>query len=93
MALIGQPAAARTRFDSAFDFDAFTLPGVNITDRRQAENVIRLYLGFDLPFVSEEEQAALAESPEFAEMPVWPYAGSVQKIGDVVAVKLGEVAP
>ena len=93
VALIGQPAAARTRFDSAFDFDAFTLPGVNITDRRQAENVIRLYLGFDLPFVSEEEQAALAESPEFAEMPVWPYAGSVQKIGDVVAVKLGEVAP
>ncbi len=93
VALIGQPAAARTRFDNAFDFDAFTLPGVNITDRRQAENVIRLYLGFDLPFVSETELAELAARAELADMPVWPYAGSVQKIGDVVAVKLGEVTP
>ena len=66
---------------------------MNITDRRQAENVIRLYLGFDLPFASEEESAALADSPEFASMPVWPYAGSVQKLGDVIVVKLGEVTP
>lgn len=93
VALIGQPAAGRTDFSEHFDFDRFTLPGVNITDRRQAENVIRLYLGFDLPFASEAECAALAESPELAAMPVWPYAGSVQKIGDVVAVKLGEAAP
>ena len=93
VALVGQPAAARTRFDREFDFSRFTLPGVNITDRRQAENVIRLYLGFDLPFVTEEELAALADSPELAAMPVWPYAGSVRKIGDVVVVRLGEVAP
>ena len=93
VALIGQPSAARTRFDKEFDFSRFTLPGVNITDRRQAENVIRLYLGFDLPFVSEEELAALADSPELAAMPVWPYAGSVRKLGDDVVVKLGEVEP
>ena len=93
VALIGQPAAARTDFSEEFPFARFTLPGVNITDRRQAENVIRLYLGFDLPFVSEEESAALAESPALAEMPVWPYAGSVQKLGDVIVVKLGEVTP
>lgn len=91
VALIGQPAAGRTDFDEHFDFSRFTLPGVNITDRRQAENVIRLYLGFDLPFADEVEQAEIAASAAFAEMPVWPYAGSVRKIGDVIAVKLGEV--
>ena len=93
VALIGQAEAGRTDFGEHFDFSRFTLPGVNIADRRQAENVIRLYLGFDLPYADEDEQAAIAASAAFAEMPVWPYAGSVQKIGDVVVVKLGEPTP
>ena len=93
LALIGEPNTGRTRFDEQFDFARFTLPGVNITDTRQAENVIRVYLGFELPFASEAERSALAESAELAAMPVWPYAGSVRKLGDVIAVKLGEAAP
>ncbi len=93
VALIGQPSAGRTRFDDQFDFDRFTLPGVNITDLRQAENVISVYLGFDLPYASELEKLEISVSPDFAVMPVWPYTGSVRKFGDIVAVKLGEAAP
>ena len=93
IALLGEPAAGKTHLDEHFDFKRFTLPGVNITDLRQAENVITVYLGFDLPFASGQEAREIADSPGFAEMPVWPYAGSVRKFGDVVAVKFGEAAP
>ena len=49
---------------------------------------MEFYIGFTIPFASEEEQAKIAASPEFAEMPVYPYYGSVKKIGDTMVVKL-----
>ncbi len=89
LALIGDAPAGRTDLDGQFPFAQFQLPGVNIRDPLQAEPLIRNYLGSDIPFAGEAERAAVAESAAFAEMPVWPCAGSVRKIGDLIVVKLG----
>ncbi len=59
---------------------------VNIYSR---ENFIKYYLGFDIPFASEEKTAALSEDARVAEMAEYPYYGSVQKIDDCIVVKLG----
>lgn len=59
---------------------------VNIYSR---ENFLRLYLGADLPFASDEELAEIERDPAFAEMSEYPYYGSIKKIGDCIVVKLG----
>lgn len=87
LAILGEAPALRTDFSPYFDFTNFTLPGVNILDVRQAGPLIRNYLGFDIPFADEADAAAIRESEAFAAMPVYPYAGSVQKFGDVIVVR------
>ena len=59
---------------------------VNIYSR---ENFLRYYLGFDIPFASEEETEKLAEDPRVLAMAEYPYYGSVQKIDDFIVVRLG----
>ena len=53
------------------------------------ENFIKYYLGFDIPFASEEELASLGEDVRVQEMAEYPYYGSVKKIDDYMVVKLG----
>ena len=57
-------------------------------DSYSAQRFLQYYLGFSIPFVSEEEAADIAASAEFAEMPRYPYYGSTRKIGDTMVVKL-----
>ena len=57
-------------------------------DSYSAQRFLEYYLGFSIPFVSEEEAADIAASAEFAEMPCYPYYGSTRKIGDAMVVKL-----
>lgn len=59
---------------------------VNIYSR---ENFIKYYLGFDIPFASEDELAVLSEDPRVQQMAEYPYYGSVEKIDDFIVVKLG----
>lgn len=49
---------------------------------------LEYYLGFTIEFASEEEIAAISASTEFANMPVYPYYGSMEMFGDVLVVKL-----
>ncbi len=59
---------------------------VNVYSR---ENLLRYYLGFDIPFAQEEELQKLEEDPRVQEMPEYPYFGSVRKIGSCIVVRLG----
>ena len=59
---------------------------VNVYTR---ERLIKRYLGFDMPFASDEEKAKLLADPRYEAMPAYPYYGSVQKIDDFIVVKLG----
>ena len=59
---------------------------VNIYSR---ENLIRFYLGQDIPFAEEAAVSRLETDPRVAAMAEYPYDGSVRKIDDMIVVKLG----
>src|SRR5699024_688192 len=46
------------------------------------------YLGMSVSCISDEEAEAFRQLPEFAEMPCYPYYGSIRMIGDTIVVKL-----
>ncbi|MBO5556501.1 MAG: hypothetical protein J5927_04890, partial [Oscillospiraceae bacterium] len=88
LALLGQSEA----FYEPEKLDTGKLVGLNgehLINAYTRETLIRTYLGFDVPFASAEEKAHLESREEVKAMPVYPYYGSVQKIGDYVVVKLG----
>lgn len=89
LAIIGEQAALDYDLTGDFSFARFQLPGNNIMKPIHAKDIINNYLGFDIPFADEVECAALAETPEVEDMAVYPYYGSVEKIGDCIVVKLG----
>ena len=93
VAIVGNAPAARWDAGEKFPFEKLRLPGVNITDTRQAENLIRLYLGCELPFATEAEIDALVRSGALDGMPVWPYDGSVKRIGDLAVVNFAGETP
>lgn len=69
-----------------------TLTGVTgfKPDSYSRERFLQQYIGFDVPFASAQTQEEIAASQEFAEMPVYPYHGSMKKIGDTFVVKLSD---
>ena len=59
---------------------------INVYSR---ENFLRFYLGFELPFASEEETERLAEDPRVLAMAEYPYDGSVPRVDDFIVIRLG----
>lgn len=57
-------------------------------DSYSKERFLQQYIGFSIPFASDAEMEDLQATPEFAEMAVYPYYGSMRKIGAVFVVKL-----
>ena len=48
------------------------------------------YLGVSLPFADEAQVEALRQTDQFRQMPIYPYHGSIQCIGDYLVIKLSE---
>lgn len=48
---------------------------------------ILYYLGYGAQFATLEEIAALQQTEEYQQMPIYPYYGSVAKIGDYIVVR------
>ncbi len=65
-------------------------PEPDLVNVYSKEYLIRIYLGFDADFLSRDEDWLLSFDPRVAAMPCYPYYGSVQKVDDVIVVKLGE---
>ncbi len=67
-----------------------TITGVYgfVPDNYSNESFLTYYVGFPVPFASQEEIAAIRESDEFAEMSTYPYYGSLRSFGDILVVKL-----
>lgn len=86
LAVIGdyKPAYIREYFGSTSGIAGIDF-GVGIGTKQQ---FLHYYLGFNIPFASEEEVAAIRGSTEFARMEVYPYHGSMQMMGDILVVKL-----
>lgn len=54
------------------------------------DKFIEYYIGVEIPIAGDDEIAEISSSPEYAEMAVYPYYGSVRLIGDTIVVKLSE---
>lgn len=59
---------------------------VNIYSR---ENLIRYYLGLNIPFADEAALEKLETDPRVLEMAEYPYDGSIRRIDNMLVVRLG----
>lgn len=88
LALIGEPPEFPVERNACYTRDEFTLPGNPVDSSAIAPFIIRYYIGSDIPLADDDTVAALKDTAEFAEMPVYPYYGSVQMIDGTVVVRL-----
>lgn len=52
------------------------------------ELFVQTYVGFDVKFASSDETLKIREMDDFEEMAIYPYNGSVKRIGDYMVVRL-----
>lgn len=83
LAIVGDAPALVYDIDRHFTDSPLSLPSLELGSTDYAQLILSRYLGCDIPFVSDGELAQL----ETDDMPVYPYDGSVKKIGDVIVVK------
>lgn len=76
-------------YEEKFPFIA-QLTGVKgfLPDSYSKAKFMEYYIGLPIPSASEEAIAAIAVSEEFADMPCYPYYGSMEFFGDVLVIKL-----
>lgn len=88
LALIGKQDNLLHQFPE-LDTELLLGPSRDLVNIYSRENFIKYYLGFDIPFATEEELAALSGDARIQEMAEYPYDGSVKKIENYMVVKLG----
>lgn len=88
LAIIGQQDNLLYSFPE-LSTDGLLGPAQDLVNIYSRENFFRRYLGFAIPFATQEEMDALSNTAEFEQMAEYPYKGSVQKIRDYIVVKLG----
>ena len=77
------------------EFEGASSPQVKGTtgfevNRWSREDFIKYYVGRDYVYATAIEVSKIIDSTEFSEMPVYPYEGSIQKIGDIIVVKFSD---
>ena len=88
VALIGRQDNLLHR-QTQLDTDLFMAVTPDLVNIYSRENLLRYYLGLELPMADEQTAEKLADDPRVQAMAEYPYAGSVQKIDDVIVVRLG----
>lgn len=86
LAIVGDAPALSYDIDQHFTDAPLSLPSLELGSTDYAEYIVKEYLGCDIPFASEQEKAQL----ETDDMPVYPFAGSVRRSGDMIVVKFSE---
>ncbi len=64
-------------------------PGRDMVNIYSRENFLRRYMGFDMEFATQEEIEEIKRDARYEEMPIYPYYGSVARLGEHIVVKLG----
>lgn len=88
LALVGRQEKLLHRFP---EMDTELFMGVNreLVNIYSRENLIRCYLGFDIPFADEAALESLENDPRVLKMAEYPYDGSIRKIDNMLVVRLG----
>lgn len=90
LAIIGSAPELVYDMDKNFDFDKLLTPSLDIGSTDYTQLIISQYLGFDIPFADAEELRVLRDLPQVQAMKVYPYDGSVEKIGDYIVVRFSD---
>ena len=88
LAIVGRQDNLLHRFPE-LDTELFMGVNAELVNIYSRENLIRSYLGLDIPFADEETLEALEDDPRVLEMAEYPYDGSIRKLGDTIVVRLG----
>ena len=83
LAIVGDAPELVYNIDQHFTDAPLSLPSLELGSTDYAQLIVSRYLGCDIPFTSAEETAGL----DPGDMPVYPYDGSVRRIGDMIVVK------
>lgn len=59
-----------------------------LPDVYSKDKFLEYYIGFSIPMASDEEISAITATPEYENMAVYPYYGSMQMFDDILVVKL-----
>ena len=59
-----------------------------LPDVYSKDKFLEYYIGFAIPMASDEEISAITATPEYENMAVYPYYGSMQMFDDILVVKL-----
>ena len=89
LAIIGQAHHAVYFPTEELDTTGLMGPNEDLLNIYTRDRFLQLYLGLDLPFATEEEKWQIQKDERFQSMPEYPYYGSVQRIDDMIVVKLG----
>lgn len=87
LAIVGDAPALRYDLDQHFTDAPLQLPSLELGNVAYAQRIVSRYLGCDIPFAPEETLSALSRDSAVDEMAVYPFDGSVRKIGDTIVVR------
>lgn len=88
LALVGRQEKLLHTFPE-MDTDLFMGVNPELVNIYSRENLIRYYLGLDIPFADEEALERLETDPRVPEMAEYPYDGSIRRIDNMLVVRLG----
>ena len=88
LALVGQQENLLHSFPE-MDTDLFMGVNRELVNVYSRENLIRYYLGLDIPFADEDRLAQLENDPRVLAMAEYPYDGSIRMIDNMLVVRLG----
>ena len=91
IAIVGETDELRYHVDG--EFKKITISGTNALDVNiySKKQYMKYYLGNDFDFLSHEEiEENILPLPEYQEMAIYPYDGSVKRVNGYIIIKLGQ---
>jgi hypothetical protein len=91
VALIGE--TTESRYDIDGEFPRVSITGTNEIDVNiySRKEFIKYYIGNDFEYISGKDLDSITNTDEYKEMSVYPYDGSVKRIGDCIVVNFGSL--
>ena len=90
IALMGSSLGPYYDVDKEFGLLLPQTPSHEVESVAYSQLIVSRYLGLDIPFAEQEELQALQTEPEVEIMNIYPYDGSIKKVGNYIVVKLAE---
>lgn len=88
LAVVGDYHSPDFYYEHFYEATSITGTAGFFPDNYSKNAFLEYYVGLPLPFASDEEIQKITAAPEFADMAVYPYYGSMRFFDDILVVKL-----